>query len=123
MHEHYAQALRTAAQKDGADAHAIVEHLVRSLTSQGRIKLLPAIMQALKRSEAREAKLAPIIEISAERERAAALKAAASHGIDAQQVRVRPDLIRGWRASAHGTLLDATAKRDLVELYRKVTTP
>ncbi|MDR3546986.1 MAG: F0F1 ATP synthase subunit delta [Candidatus Pacebacteria bacterium] len=123
MHKLYAQAIYIAAQKDGADAKKLVKQLTEALKDRGRLKLLPSILRELERIEAREAKLAPQLEVSSESEAARALKEAAAQGIHAVHARVNDALIRGWRASANGKLIDHSAKRELVELYRKVTTP
>jgi F0F1-type ATP synthase delta subunit len=122
METFYAQALWTASQKKGADAKKIVAQLSSRLKEQGRLKLLPGILRELKRIEARNAKLGSLVEVAHEKDSTQALKAAASYGIHADKVHVNASLIKGWRASANGKLVDVSAKRELIDLYRKITT-
>jgi F0F1-type ATP synthase delta subunit len=122
MQNVYAQALYSASQKDSADPKKLVAQLVKYLQASGRSKLLPSILKDLERIEAREAKLAPVVEVAHENETAAALKHAAALGIHAKKAHVNPTLIQGWRATGNGKLYDQSAKRSLVELYRNVTT-
>jgi F0F1-type ATP synthase delta subunit len=122
MQNIYAQALYSASQKDSADPKKLVAQLVKYLQASGRSKLLPSILKDLERIEAREAKLAPVVEVAHENEAAAALKHAATLGIHTTKAQVNPALIQGWRATGNGKLYDQSAKRSLVELYRNVTT-
>jgi hypothetical protein len=66
--------------------------------------------------------LAPIIEVAHAHESAEAIKQAASHGIHVEHAQVNPALIKGWRATGNGKLIDHSAKRELIDLYRSVTT-
>ena len=118
----YAQAVYNAAQKDGADAKKLVAQLVTYLKSNGREKLLPSILQDLRRLEEREAKLEPVVEVAHEKDAAHALKEAAAHGIHATKTHVNKTLIQGWRATGNGKLLDHSAKRSLIEIYRNAIT-
>ncbi len=120
MTELYAQALFNAAQEDGADAKKLVANLAKSLSTQGRLKLLPDILRSLQRLEARNAKLASVVEAASEKESAKALKEAAAAGIHAAHAVVNEALIKGWRATSTTKLVDASAKRSLVDLYRSV---
>lgn len=70
-------------------------HLERT----GRIKLLPAILRELRTKEARQKLLAPRKET----------------------VKENPSLISGWRSLENGVLVDRSAKRALVDIYRKIT--
>lgn len=122
MTELYAQALFNAAHKDGADAKKLVANLTKHLGIQGRTKLLPGILRSLQRLEARNAKLASVVEVAHAGESAKALKAAAAVGIHAAHAQVNESLIKGWRASSNSKLADASAKRSLIDLYRSITT-
>jgi F0F1-type ATP synthase delta subunit len=117
----YAQALYEAAHKEGADAKTLVKNLTKHLEAEGRMKLLSGILGDLKRLEAAQAKLAPTVEVAHERESATALKSAREHGIHAEHAHVNPTLIKGWRATGDGKLIDHSAKRELIELYRNIT--
>jgi F0F1-type ATP synthase delta subunit len=121
--EEYAQAVWNLAHKDGADVSAVVKNLVANLKSHGKLKLLPGILQNLHRLEERNAKLAPMVEVAHAGDSAQALKEAAAHGIHAKHAQVNPSLIKGWRASSNGKLVDSSAKRSLIDLYKKVVTP
>ncbi len=121
MTEQYAQALYTAAHQEGADPKALVAHLRSSLEKQGRVKLLPGILHKLTQIEARQAKLMPLVEVAHAGESAGALKGAAHYGIHAEHTHVNPSLIKGWRATGNGKLIDHSAKRSLIELYRSIT--
>jgi F0F1-type ATP synthase delta subunit len=118
----YAQVLWNASQKEGADPKQLVAHLAKHLESQGRIKLLPGILRSFQRLAERNTKLSTSVEVAHASESEKALKEAAAHGIHVEQVTVNPSLIKGWRASGNGKLVDASAKRSLIELYRSITT-
>jgi F0F1-type ATP synthase delta subunit len=123
MKNPYAQALYNAAQKDGADAKKLVAHLMATLKANGREKLLPSILQDLRRLEARESKLGAVVEVAHEKDSAHALKEAAAHGVHATKTHVNKTLIQGWRATGNGKLLDHSAKRSLIEIYRNAIQP
>ena len=117
----YAQALLEASKKEGASAKTLVKNLAKHLEADGRVKLLPAILRDLQRLEEAQAKLAPTVEVAHAHESASALKAAEKYGIHAEHAQVNPTLIKGWRATGNGKLIDHSAKRELIDLYRKVT--
>lgn len=112
----YAEALSKNAQK-ASDVDALVAHL----KERGRLKLLPGILRELKQMEERRKQQAPLLEVANEGEASQAKREAADHGIAAEQVRINHALIRGWRARAHGMLVDRSGKRALVDLYRQIT--
>lgn len=117
----YAQALLEASTKEGANAKTLVKNLAKHLEEEGRMKLFPGILRDLQRLEEAQAKLAPTVEVAHAHESADALKQAATHGIHAEHAQVNPALIKGWRATGNGKLIDHSAKRELIDLYRKVT--
>jgi F0F1-type ATP synthase delta subunit len=120
--ETFAQALYSLAQKDGADAKKLVTQLKTYLAESGRIKLLPSILQELRKIEAREAKLMPAVEVALEKDAAKALSEASVAGVTVSKATINPSLISGWRAMGNGKLYDNSAKRSLIEVYRKITT-
>jgi F0F1-type ATP synthase delta subunit len=120
--ETFAQALYSLAQKDGADAKKLVTQLKTYLAESGRIKLLPSILQELRKIEAREAKLMPAVEVALEKDAAKALSEADAAGVHVAKATINPSLISGWRAMGNGKLYDNSAKRSLIEVYRKITT-
>jgi F0F1-type ATP synthase delta subunit len=117
----YAEALWNASQQEGADAKKIIVHLSKSLDAQGRIKLLPGILRSFQRIAERNTKLGGIVEVAHAGESAKALKEAAAYGIHAEHAHVNPSLIKGWRATGNGKIIDTSAKRSLIELYRSIT--
>ncbi|MDB5195186.1 MAG: hypothetical protein JWO84_370 [Parcubacteria group bacterium] len=121
MDKLYAKALDDLAHASGADTKKLVADLVKHLASSGRTKLLPGILRQLKVIEARRAKLAPSVEVASQSESAHALKEAAAQGIVATKAQVNHALIKGWRARSGGTLIDRSAKRGLIDIYRNVT--
>ena len=125
MPKDYAQALFKAAHSEGSekvDPKALVAHLKAALEKQGRVKLLPAILRELQQLEARQEKLAPLVEVAHASDSAHALKSAAEFGIHTEHAHVNASLIKGWRATGNGKLVDHSAKRSLIELYRSITT-
>lgn len=120
MENAYAQALAQAVRR-GDDEAALVQGLTAHLAREGRSKLLPGIVRELKRIAAAETKLNPHIEVASDSERAAAQAAARAQGIETSDIRVNPDLIRGWRARAGSRLIDRSAKHALVDLYQRIT--
>lgn len=121
MEKLYATALDDLARKDGAKPKELVEQLVAHLTKTGRSKLLPGILRELKVLEARRAKLVPSVEVASQDEAAEALMEAKKEGIEATRAHVNHSLVRGWRARSGGMLIDRSAKRGLIDLYRAVT--
>jgi F0F1-type ATP synthase delta subunit len=121
MDKLYAKALDDLAHKDGTNTKSLVADLTKHLVATGRTKLLPGILRQLKIIEARRAKLAPSVEVASQSEAAHALKEAAASGITATKAHVNHALITGWRARSGGTLIDRSAKRGLIDIYRNVT--
>jgi F0F1-type ATP synthase delta subunit len=118
----YAQVLWSAAQQESANPKKLVAQLAKHLESEGRSKMLPGILRSFQQLAARNTKLGMSVEVSHAGESAGALKEAAARGIHAEHAHVNPSLIKGWRASGDGKLVDASAKRALIELYRNITT-
>lgn len=121
MQKLYAQALDELAHQEGSDSKKLVTTLVTHLKAAGRMKLLPGILREYKIREARRAKLAPSVEVATDAEKHAAIAAAAKEGIVVTHATVNHALIKGWRARTGGTLVDRSAKRGLIDLYRNVT--
>ncbi len=111
-----------AAEGEREAADAAVTKLVAHLKSTGRMKMLPQILRELEKVAARRLALRPKVEVASAGECAAALRAAAHQGMKAERATVNPSLIRGWRATSAGQLIDHSAKRGLISLYQKSTT-
>lgn len=121
MEKEYAQAVAAMSCQEGRDEGALVDGLVRHLKQSGRMKLLPGILRELKREQNRTEKLAPVLEVARESDKAAGVALLQKEGVSASNVVVNPSLIRGWRARANGLLWDHSAKRALTDIYKKIT--
>lgn len=120
MEKAYAQAIQTI-QRKGTSESEIVSTLVAHLKSTGRTKLLPRILRQLRILQSRSRLQASLVEVATEAEAKEALALARAQGIEATTAVVNPALIRGWRARKDGVLVDHSAKRSLIDLYRRIT--
>ncbi len=109
-----------AAEGEREAADAAVTRLIAHLKSTGRMKRLPQIFRELEKVAARRHALRPKVEVARVEESAAALRAAAKLGMKAQHAVINPSLIRGWRATSAGELIDHSAKRALISIYQKI---
>lgn len=107
--------------EDAAAADAAVTKLIRHMKSAGHLSMLPRVLRELRKIAARRAALRPRVEVAREEGAAAALAVARALGFDARHASVNPTLIRGWRATGDGKLVDRSAKRALAQIYQKVT--
>jgi len=118
----YAEALVKVAHEEGeGKALALFEKLSLYLRARGQAKALPALLREVKEAVLRRKALSPVVEVADDSERVAALYDAAEAGITAEVAVVNPSLIRGWRARGEGVLVDHSAKRSLVDIYRRIT--
>lgn len=120
MEKAYALAIKSALRK-GVDEQKLGDSLIAHLKSEGRVKLLPRILAELKKLEATAATLSPTLEVASEAEVVAATAEAKAEGIATDKVTVNPNLVKGWRARSGSTLIDRSAKRALIDLYRRIT--
>jgi len=111
---------------DGTDVRKAVYALRENLATNGRSALLPRIARAILRvAESEQRKDAATLFIAREKdERHAktAVKAVlAELGIEAKDLKTRVDdtLIGGWRLEVKDTLIDASYKNTLIELYNR----
>jgi len=127
MQDAYAQALWKMVE-DGMDYRKAVTALRGMLQANGRISLLPRIARAFERIAEREAKRTDVVlsvahekderrAKSEAKEALAELKAAG----DVRETRVDPTLIGGWRLEGNGILVDASYKKQLLDLYNAAT--
>lgn len=103
-----------------ADSKEAVDALMAHLKRRGRMKLLPHILRELKALLHTKTQRAGVLEVAHEAERAQAEQEAAREGATYATVQVRPELLRGWRVRSHGTLVDRSGKRSLVDLYQNI---
>lgn len=119
MEKAYAQAVQSILAK-GTSEKEVADSLIAHLKTTGRIKLLPRILHELSVQKSKRATFAPRVEVASEKEAATALSEARAEGIDATETHVNPALIRGWRARKGSMLVDRSAKRALIDLYRRI---
>ena len=122
MEKEYAHALLQVA-KDGMEPKEAVLGLVSTLRAHGHMNLLPRIARALSEDGRRALRSdGAVLTVAAEAEAAAARIAAAGY-IGSQPVRIATDerLIGGWVLTTPDTRVDASFKKQLVELYQAIT--
>ncbi len=118
----YAQALCTLSEHSPNKTKQYMDNILLHLEKTGRMKLLPHIYRAVLVCEKRKKDTQPVIEIANEDERAAALRAAAKLELETRHVVIAPDLLSGWRIRAKNTLIDSSAKGNLLRLYYHLIT-
>ena len=122
MEKEYAHALLQVA-KDGMKPKEAVLGLVSTLGAHGHTNLLPRIARALSEEGRRSLRSdGAVLTVAAEAEAAGARSAAAGY-IGSQPVRIATDerLIGGWVLTTPDTRVDASFKKQLVELYQAIT--
>ena len=121
MNHTYAKTIARLAAREHARPKDIVSGLVAHLKTHGRLKLLPAILREVRMTHLRKQETLPSIEAASEKEGIAAKRTVAAEGMEIGKMTINPSLIRGWRAQGGGILIDRSAKRSLIELYRNIT--
>ena len=119
MPETYAQALVSLVQCGDVTVEEGVKNLSDSLRKTGKLKLLPAILTALRKYEYRTERSGSVIEVALQADAGVAKTEAGLAGITTERVIVNPSLIRGWRARGAGKLIDKSGKRFLVEVFNR----
>jgi F0F1-type ATP synthase delta subunit len=121
MIDDYTHVLEVAAElEEGPAQEDAVAKLIAHLKSEGRMKMLPQIVHELKKINARRLLRASVLEVASEKESARAKKEAAAAGIAVTHTKVNHDLISGWRVLSGNKLVDHSAKRALLDIYKKV---
>lgn len=122
MIDTYVRLLEAAAETgDAAAADAAVTRIIEHMRGLGQLNQLPLILRELRMIAARRLALASVVEVAHEKDAAVALRGAAEAGIVAKKATVNHTLIRGWRASGNGKLVDHSGKAALVDIYTKIT--
>lgn len=125
MPAEYAHALYRAIQ-DAPDSHTAQRYtdaLIAHLKREGRMRALPAIARELARIDERRAATRPVLSVARERDIERARTQLAKY-LDADvqpATRVDERLIGGWRYTDTNTLVDASYKRALLDLYARIT--
>lgn len=121
----YAEALRRLVEK-GKNPKTAVSELHTALKKQGRTQLMPRIARAFKRVAERDAARNTVrlyVAGANTHAKTSAKHALEAMSVDAKDVEVIEDatLIGGWRLEGREQLYDASYKKKLLELYRRVT--
>lgn len=123
----YAQALWKAVENGSKPKDAVIA-LRALLLRDGRISLLSRVAHAFRKiAERYEQKNDIVISVAKESDIKSALKEAAEHlgsvSIVAREAktRVEPELIGGWRLEGKETLVDASYKKFLLDMYNRIT--
>jgi F0F1-type ATP synthase delta subunit len=119
MPETYAHALVSLVQCGEVTVEVAVKNLSDSLRKTGKLKLLPAILAALKKYEYEDARASSVIEVSSPAISESAKAEARAAGIDTASVVVNESLISGWRARSASKLIDTTGKKFLIEVFQQ----
>ncbi len=126
MQEAYAQALWQTASR-GMEPKKAVRALKDRLAAEGRERLLPQIGRAYLRIAEREMRRTrTTLSIAHGKDEARAKKAArelsGTEGLPKDlDVAIDESLIGGWRLEGNGQLIDASFKKDLLEIYHRTT--
>ena len=127
MEQAYAQALWQMI-VGGTPHDTAVRALRESLAAHGRVALLPRIGRAFARLAERESKKRDVFLTVAREEdvkhaEKEAHEAISALGVQKHDLKTRVDdtLIGGWRLEGRETLVDASYKKQLLDIYGRVT--
>jgi F0F1-type ATP synthase delta subunit len=122
MEQAYAQALYRAI-VNGTDPKKAVHALSEKLKREGRFALMHRIAKAFARVAEREGdKSRTRLFVAREHDAHAALAAAAKFtAVEKHDVHVDETLIGGWRLEISDTLVDASYKKHLLDIFNRVT--
>jgi F0F1-type ATP synthase delta subunit len=115
MEQAYAQALLKSVHA-GTSPKEAVSAVAHALKAQGRIELMPRIVRALTRLAEREHNNRPRVYVAREKDGRAAF---ASSGVKEADVCIDETLIGGWRLEDGETLMDASFKKMLLDMYNR----
>ncbi len=116
----YAQALHRAVQERGTDPK-LFERLQAMLKRRGHYKLIPRIAAAYEKLTGQERHDAVHVRVAREQEVEQARKSAASlaPSID-PHVAIDEELVSGYTVQSRDFRFDASGRRTLIDLYRKL---
>jgi F0F1-type ATP synthase delta subunit len=115
MENAYAQAIWKAVE-NGKSPKEAVSAVVEMLKKQGRAELLPRIGRALSRLAAAKSANNARVFVAHERDAKEAFK---QSGVDEADIIVDETLIGGWRLEDRDTLVDASFKKMLLDMYNR----
>lgn len=121
----YAHALYSSLASASSKEEALerVDELIAVLERNGKRKALPSILRELERLHAQSHAQKPTLVVANEASTATAKVELGTHiakDVHAD-ITVDDNLVGGWRYSDNDTLIDASYKTALLNLYRKVT--
>ena len=122
MEQAYAQAILRIAEKNTMTPNDIAQELKHLLASRGRLSLLPKIAAALRSALlSKERALKVQLTVAHEKDVPDA-KSAAEKAVSFKEpvVVVDPSLIGGWVLTTANTRVDASFKKQLLDLYRTI---
>ncbi len=115
MEKAYAQALLKSVQA-GKDPKEAVAALATLLKSQGRMEIMPRVIQAISRAAEGERSNRSRVYVASEKDGRAAFT---ESGVAEADVIVDESLIGGWRLEDGETLIDASFKKMLLDMYNR----
>jgi len=120
----YARALYEAGNTAGAPKHAVLfENFIAALKRRGHGKLLPRIEKEYVKIAALAKKNTVRVRIAREKDRPAAQQRAAELSLEGAAAHTVLDktLVSGFMVSGRDFRFDATGRRALLQLYKKLT--
>ena len=122
MEREYAQAVMEVAKK-GMKPKELFTRLEAALRARGHLQLLPKIARALGEEERRSRRRSESVLSVAKESETASAKQQAATDIGDSIVRIVTDdsLIGGWVLTTPNTRVDASFKKQLLDLYHSIT--
>jgi len=123
----YAHALSRSLENitNSNQAEMRVEELVAVLKKDGKMRALPAILREFERIEARKFSQKPTLTLARQSDIKKAVSELQKYTTSPPsdiETKIDERLVGGWRYTNSDTLIDASHKSALLELYRRVTT-
>lgn len=124
MPSEYAHALKRALEETTTETQQIacVEELFRVLQKDGKQKALPSIARELERIFERATQAQAVLTVATSDDEKKARAELLNRLPNAQPTHTNIDeeIIGGWRYTESDTLIDASHKQALIELYRRI---
>ncbi len=113
-----AQALKRAV-SEGLDVDSAVKNFITVLERRGMLNILPKVLLQLQHIQERENTHRPTLSVAAKEHFSSALKRVAIK--EGEIVKnIDETLIGGYKFEQSGELTDASYKKQLIDLYRKI---
>lgn len=105
----------------GAAPEGAVDAMIAFLKRKGAISLLPSILTAYTRIQARENRKKPVLNVAKKEDADAVLASDVSMQNLGPEIKVDPTLIGGYVLTKDALRIDASHKGALLNLYHKIT--